>query len=296
MTQEGVNVLDLESLEAYLRSVPEIDRLADGMLNVFSLLSERDPFPNHSLSEEVDLFRTYRGTNSLKIREMVRTCDQRYSRLLDHYVLILRRMHILHLGLSSMQEEIRTLGKSKNEGSSEKRMACLRLLYEKQMRLPRAEILFHEKTRACQKYKKKMLPQFRELSHAVSVVVSCTSGTFERVKQICKLKDCANCGVDVTDFPKQCSRCKLPYYCSRACQGQHWKQGHKRFCLPKAEQKIEQLPEMDAMAPTCAVCFEHYTSEMKTLKCGHVLHSNCASLVLLFCEAKVCPICRVDFD
>ena len=31
---------------------------------------------------------------------------------------------------------------------------------------------------------------------------------------------------------KSCSRCKQVYYCSKECQLQHWKNGHKNVCKP----------------------------------------------------------------
>lgn len=40
-------------------------------------------------------------------------------------------------------------------------------------------------------------------------------------------KYCINC--DISDAIYKCSACKQVYYCSEACQRQHWKQ-HKKFC------------------------------------------------------------------
>jgi len=44
---------------------------------------------------------------------------------------------------------------------------------------------------------------------------------------------CTNCGIDES-YPdievKKCSRCKTVQYCSRSCQEEHWKCGHKSRC------------------------------------------------------------------
>lgn len=40
---------------------------------------------------------------------------------------------------------------------------------------------------------------------------------------------CVNCGVDIEKVLR-CSKCKLPTYCNRECQKQHWKLTHKREC------------------------------------------------------------------
>ena len=42
-------------------------------------------------------------------------------------------------------------------------------------------------------------------------------------------RECANCGViDVALFA--CSSCKQTYYCSKICQTNDWKKGHKESC------------------------------------------------------------------
>ena len=53
-------------------------------------------------------------------------------------------------------------------------------------------------------------------------------------------RECANCCVaESHDGPtlQICAKCRLVFYCSRACQRQHWLSGHKRFCLTPAERK-----------------------------------------------------------
>ena len=40
---------------------------------------------------------------------------------------------------------------------------------------------------------------------------------------------CTNCGASPEQLMR-CGRCKGPQYCSKACQVQHWKAGHKATC------------------------------------------------------------------
>ena len=53
--------------------------------------------------------------------------------------------------------------------------------------------------------------------------------------------ECANCAApkDAQGIAlKSCSRCKLVWYCTSACQKQHWKEGsHKRFCVAVEDRK-----------------------------------------------------------
>ena len=49
---------------------------------------------------------------------------------------------------------------------------------------------------------------------------------------------CAGCGAEQPatggeEF-KKCASCRVPLYCSKACQKAHWKAGHKRECVPAA--------------------------------------------------------------
>ena len=45
------------------------------------------------------------------------------------------------------------------------------------------------------------------------------------------LTECSNCGGH--EFPlSNCLRCKISFYCGKACQLQHWNDGHKLFCIP----------------------------------------------------------------
>jgi MYND finger len=40
--------------------------------------------------------------------------------------------------------------------------------------------------------------------------------------------ECDACGIKHPS--KQCAKCKCTFYCSKACQRKHWKEGHKEVC------------------------------------------------------------------
>jgi hypothetical protein len=63
---------------------------------------------------------------------------------------------------------------------------------------------------------------------------------------------CANCGIASLEDEqfKQCARCKAVYYCSKKCQVEHWKAGHKVDCkgywieefFPEIRKEFERYP------------------------------------------------------
>jgi hypothetical protein len=46
----------------------------------------------------------------------------------------------------------------------------------------------------------------------------------------CWKRQCANCFSQEKDQLKACARCKAFHYCSKKCQVEHWKAGHKVDC------------------------------------------------------------------
>ena len=61
---------------------------------------------------------------------------------------------------------------------------------------------------------------------------------------------CAACGAAST---KKCARCKAVFYCSPACQRQHWTTGdHKATCVPAAVVAGALATEAGAAAATTA--------------------------------------------
>lgn len=51
---------------------------------------------------------------------------------------------------------------------------------------------------------------------------------------------CAKCTQQPTTILK-CSRCKMVQYCGRDCQSQHWKQCHRRSCIPAEPRCLYQV-------------------------------------------------------
>ena len=144
----------------------------------------------------------------------------------------------------------------------------------------------------------------------------------ELKKTASSLRTCANCGA-LEDPPdttlNACSRCHLVFYCSRACQAQHWKQkpaGHKQFCFTPEERRpaaattseqniFESTSQLGAASSNstlakdgeCAICLESLdpsSAGCSTLPCSHVFHVSCAEGLRSFGIAQVCPMCRAD--
>lgn len=243
-----------------------------------AFLCERDvELPSmHALPEFMHSYQDYTGINSAKIRELVRWHDRSFTKMIKQFMFIDDKIFVMEQDLLKLEPFLR------------RDYHCPDPL------LQRATVELYKKLKkrhsVCKSFEKGLHYRFSDNVNAFGMS---TTSMFERAKQVCSWKECANCGIDVTDCLKYCGRCKVSCYCSRACQSQHWKQGHKRFCVPVAEQKVERLSEVDS-STKCAVCLENYTSEMKTLKCGHVLHETCVWLVEMFCNAKACPICRAS--
>ncbi len=49
-----------------------------------------------------------------------------------------------------------------------------------------------------------------------------------------KYHSCSQCGFDLVENRKKCSKCLVVYYCSEECQRAHWKL-HKNFCVEDSE-------------------------------------------------------------
>jgi len=119
------------------------------------------------------------------------------------------------------------------------------------------------------------------------------------------LPGCDNCA-DTACPLKNCSRCKLVKYCSKPCQSQHWKAGHKKRCVAVADRKPFAATE-DASVPKCVICLEALQEGVVDLthdidffekhaivkiKCGHQFHLKCAYEAAR--ESATCVICRAD--
>lgn len=58
------------------------------------------------------------------------------------------------------------------------------------------------------------------------------------------MRACSYCGEQELDLLR-CSQCKSEFYCSKICQKQHWKKGHKESCKAMSGQgkqsKIDKI-------------------------------------------------------
>jgi len=101
------------------------------------------------------------------------------------------------------------------------------------------------------------------------------------------LNDCANCGAIGAKLT--CAKCKTTYYCSKVCQKQHWKNGHKALCVTPEKRrpcmmateanKIDRKPTgaagTDSISDTgeCPICLDSFSSgALCSLPCKHEFH------------------------
>jgi len=115
---------------------------------------------------------------------------------------------------------------------------------------------------------------------------------------------CGNCtapdGQDDTRL-KPCSRCRLVFYCNKACQTQHWKASHRADCValadrsPDAVSRAEETPlsAMDSLTiVTCSICLAAISrATNSTLPCEHSFHESC----LAANKALKCVLCMKPF-
>lgn len=111
--------------------------------------------------------------------------------------------------------------------------------------------------------------------------------------------ECANCCIKGTSFPK-CSRCKVTFYCSLACQHQHWSAlgGHKKFCKA-VDQCLLNEDDLthDQGDAKCTICQDYLKarSQLK-LPCSHVFHHKCVVHLRESGSIKSCPLCRTPIS
>ena len=118
-------------------------------------------------------------------------------------------------------------------------------------------------------------------------------------------KVCEGCGQEGAS--KCCSGCLEAFYCSTACQRQHWKAGHKHKCV-KAEEPsaATALPAAASgavqgsgggagagHAEECAICLDAL-QQPQTMPCGHRFCRGCVASMRRHgaAVAQVCPLCR----
>ena len=116
-------------------------------------------------------------------------------------------------------------------------------------------------------------------------------------------KDCAYC--ETSGAKLTCGACKAAHYCSKACQKQHWKNGHKERCVAP-EKRRPKAPSMNSVGPApgaaeeihsgeCPICLD-FLSEgtLCTLPCQHDFHRECVEELRKHGVLQACPLCRAD--
>jgi hypothetical protein len=119
-------------------------------------------------------------------------------------------------------------------------------------------------------------------------------------------KDCANCGTSGAKLT--CGACKAAHYCSKACQKQHWKNGHKGACIApdkRRPQGPQQAPSMNSGGSAaeetskvdesieCPICLDFLSrGTLCTLPCKHEFHQECVEELRKHGVLQACPLCR----
>eukprot|EP00613_Pedinella_sp_CCMP2098_P049147 CAMPEP_0171835698 /NCGR_PEP_ID=MMETSP0992-20121227/11141_1 /TAXON_ID=483369 /ORGANISM="non described non described, Strain CCMP2098" /LENGTH=424 /DNA_ID=CAMNT_0012451577 /DNA_START=24 /DNA_END=1298 /DNA_ORIENTATION=- len=122
------------------------------------------------------------------------------------------------------------------------------------------------------------------------------------------LKECANC--ETIGAHLKCAKCKAISYCSKACQKQHWKNGHKKLCLTPEERRPQTLTSRgvgenscnprgaeegggDSGDTNCPLCLDSLSVDaVCTLPCKHAFHQECVKQLRKHGVQQVCPLCR----
>ena len=130
-------------------------------------------------------------------------------------------------------------------------------------------------------------------------------------------RECAECGAPEGTVPTMilhlsCNKCKITFYCSRACQASHWKTGgHKEHCVtPEQRSRAAQEKAAAAVAKSnkskagaaaaeeaeCPICLELLSVNLpvQTLPCSHIFHVACVARLRSFSIQQVCPSCRAE--
>jgi len=127
-------------------------------------------------------------------------------------------------------------------------------------------------------------------------------------KTLQNLKECANCLKSGANL--KCAKCKAVSYCSKSCQKQHWKNGHKELCFTPEERRPTKISSTwvdsgSLLNPRaaedegvswgeCPVCLDTLSGcEVSTLPCRHSFHRQCVEQLRKHGVQQACPLCRV---
>ena len=114
-------------------------------------------------------------------------------------------------------------------------------------------------------------------------------------------KDCTNCGTSGAKLT--CGACKASHYCSKACQKQHWKNGHKGACMTPDKRRpqapndssgaaAEETSKVDESSE-CPICLDFLSrGTLCTLPCQHDFHRECVEALRKYGVLQACPLCR----
>jgi len=120
------------------------------------------------------------------------------------------------------------------------------------------------------------------------------------------VKVCAFCLA--TDAHLVCAKCKDARYCSKACQKQHWMNGHRELCFTPEERRPHTVPssvigdqgpaaaaDAGCKSSECPICWESFSGRtLCTLPCDHEFHKECVEELRKHGVQQACPLCRVD--
>jgi len=122
------------------------------------------------------------------------------------------------------------------------------------------------------------------------------------------IKACANCEKHGANL--KCAKCKNANYCSKACQKQHWKNGHRELCFTPEERRPQTWTSRGSNTlrkplgenneggniGECPVCMECLPGgdPICTLPCKHVFHQECVENLRKHGVQQVCPLCRAE--
>lgn len=119
---------------------------------------------------------------------------------------------------------------------------------------------------------------------------------------------CANClkTEDELASLKLCSGCGTVKYCSRTCQVDHWKGGHKNRCRGAATVPTEIISQGPVKGcpglpmpgeEECPICLEALPQcpvKRHVLPCKHAFHRACVEALRARGVHQACPLCRAE--